>query len=66
MFKRPPRRFSQLDWQLNQVKSIEKHKIPYKTFFENESNSDRSEGESLSPKNKNKYIRLMTSNYQIQ
>lgn len=63
---RPLPKENALDRQLNQVKSIEKSKIPYLTFFDNDSDSDSSrEGVNLSPTEKNKFIRLMNPNYQF-
>ena len=44
---------------------VEGSKVPYDTYFENNSDSDSSEGRDLSPKQKNKYIRLMSYNYQV-
>ena len=65
-FARPVRRESILDRQLEHIKLVDKSKVPYQTFFENYSDSDSSaEGNNFSPKQKNKYIRLMSQNYQV-
>lgn len=65
-FASPKRKLSILERQLIYVKKVEDSKVPYDTFFDNNSDSDSSgEGRDLSPKQKHKYIRLMNQNYQV-
>lgn len=48
------------------MKKVEDSKVPYDTYFDNNSDSDSSaEGRDLSQKQKHKYIRLMNQNYQV-
>ena len=57
---RRPKQKTTLEKQLYHVKSIEKSRVPYLTFFENGSDSETSECANLSPTEKHKYIRLMS------
>jgi hypothetical protein len=55
-----------LDKQLQEVKSIEKGRIPYQAFFDHDSDTDSSgDGVNLSSTEKTKFIRLMNPNYQF-
>ena len=54
-----------LDRQLSQIKSKEMTYIPNINFLENKSDSNSSDGVSLSPDDRSKYARLMYSNVQV-